>query len=98
MRLATVLLAGLIAAAAPVQAEDPPCWARDDLRAALQNMGEVPIAIGLTSPTSVLEVYAAADGTFTVVETAPDGVSCLLRAGFGFEFTTAPPPIEGTPG
>lgn len=88
-----------LASAAHAQETPPGCYPREDLRQALQNMGEVPIAIGLTSPTTMLEVYAGADGTFSIVETNPSGVSCLMRFGAAFEFTIGGPAApEGTPG
>lgn len=88
-----------LASAAHAQELRPGCYLSGDLRQALKNMGDRPVAIGLTSTTSLLEVYVSAAGEFTIAETTPDGISCLLRAGTAFEFTIGGPAApEGTPG
>ncbi len=42
---------------------------------------EVPVAMGLATNGSVLEVFASPIGTWTIVATAPDGTACALNSG-----------------
>ncbi len=51
---------------------------------------EAPSAIGLTSDGKVVEVLTSAKGSWTIIVTAPDGVSCLLAAGQAWERTRRP--------
>ncbi len=77
-------LAALIAlfVAAPALAQQAPCANRT---AALQKLstdyGESPVAIGLTSDGNVLEVLASDKGSWTILVTTPQGVSCGVASG-----------------
>lgn len=43
---------------------------------------EQPVAIGLTSSGTVIEVLASEDGeTWTIIATGPTGISCVVQAG-----------------
>ncbi len=42
---------------------------------------EDPVSIGLASNGAVIEVFASPSGTFTIVMTLPNGISCLMTAG-----------------
>lgn len=46
---------------------------------------EVPVAIALDAADRVLEVFASPEGTWTITVTSPDGVSCIMGTGEGFE-------------
>lgn len=46
---------------------------------------ESPRAIGLVSHEAVLEIFVSDTGTWTVVVTDPEGVSCVLAAGQSWE-------------
>src|SRR5947207_8619344 len=49
-------------------------------------LGEKPEAAGLTHNGGVIEILASKDGgTWTVIMTAPNGLSCLLAAGEAWE-------------
>lgn len=62
------------------------CGDRDNILAHLSdNFEEKPVAIGLDSRGRVMEVLAAESGTWTVVITMPNGLSCLLASGQRFE-------------
>jgi hypothetical protein len=82
-------LALLLAAAAlalPVTAANAgsnPCSPRNDVLSQLsQKYHEAPIAIGLASNGNLVEVLAASDGTtWTIIQTSPAGLSCLVAAG-----------------
>ena len=43
--------------------------------------GEKPVNLGLASNGNMIEVFASADGTFSIVITRPGGKSCLVAAG-----------------
>jgi hypothetical protein len=47
--------------------------------------GEAPQAIGLVGGSRVIEVLSSKEGTFTILITQPDGMSCILAAGQDFE-------------
>ena len=55
---------------------------------------EVPRAMGLTGTGLLLELFLAPGGSWTVVVTAPTGVSCFVASGTQFEFI--PGVIEGS--
>lgn len=46
-----------------------------------EEYSEVPVARGLASDQLMVEVLASSDGSFTIIATRPDGVSCVLAAG-----------------
>jgi len=46
---------------------------------------EEPVSIGLASNGSVLEILASPTGTWTIIITRPDGVSCVMAAGDSWE-------------
>ena len=79
--LALVLGAGTSARAQSV------CMAHTDLANQLDSrFSETPIAIGLAGNNVVLEVFSNGDGsTWTMVLTRPDGMSCVLATGEGWE-------------
>jgi len=48
--------------------------------------GETRVGIGLASNASVMELYASSEtGSWTVTMTTPDGMTCLMVSGQGFE-------------
>lgn len=80
------------------QAQGAPCWPRDVLLGQLAGTyGETQRGIGLVAQDQVLEIYAAeATGTFTIIVTQPDGLSCMIASGQGYEAVDGvlPPPGE----
>ena len=46
---------------------------------------ETPVAMGLASNGSVLEVLASDDGTWTIIVTTPKGRSCVVASGEAWE-------------
>ncbi|MBT3361919.1 MAG: hypothetical protein HN403_20025 [Rhodospirillales bacterium] len=46
---------------------------------------ELPVAMGLSANGSVVEVFASMTGTFTIIVTQPDGMSCILVTGESWE-------------
>jgi len=85
--LGLVALAGLstmtlAAPGAQAQQTDPYCNARTDVLTQLKGFyAEKPSAMGLANNGSVLEVLSSEDGTWTIIVTQPNGVSCLVATG-----------------
>ena len=46
---------------------------------------ETPVSMGVTIGGAVIEVFASPDGTWTLVITQPNGVTCLIAAGNDWE-------------
>lgn len=60
--------------------------------------GESRQAIGLAEQGRVIEVFASEEtGTWTIVVTLPNGVTCLVAAGEAFELLAEEPAPQGTP-
>ena len=58
------------------------CATRDKVVTALAEVYEEnPVSIGLTDEGSVIEVMASNNGSFTIVVTHPNGLTCPLAAG-----------------
>ena len=55
--------------------------------------GESPVALGMQLNGNLLEVYASEEGTWTAVTISPNGMSCVVAAGDGWEQLS--PPISG---
>ena len=80
----TIAWAMLIAPLA-ADAQGIPCGKAQKMRANLaETYQEVPVAAGLGANGTLVEVYAAASGSFTIMVTHPTGISCLLAAGQDF--------------
>ena len=93
-RVATILLAGLGALTVMATAVDAQtaasqmlCSARPIMVEQLQKRyAEVPVAMGLQSNGTVLEVYSSRrTNTWSIVITTPTGVSCLVSEGQNWE-------------
>ena len=66
------------------------CGSRNEIAAALErDHGERPAAIGLSGGGALVELYTAADGSWTLLYTVPGGPSCLLAAGEAWEGRSA---------
>lgn len=86
--LAAAALAFQPLSAAAQGADDgsTPCAERNNIVQTLDSQyEESPRAIGLVSKEAVLEVFVSETGTWTVVVTNPEGVSCVLAAGQSWE-------------
>ena len=90
--LAALALAAL-AAPLPSQADtnaapSAPCGDRDELLSHLsQKYSETPVAMGLSTNGSLVEVLASKAGdSFTIVYTTPTGLTCLMAAGSNWQF------------
>jgi hypothetical protein len=64
----------------------PRCAPHADMLLVLaKQYGEAPQAIGLVNGDRVIEVLSSKAGTFTILVTQPDGMTCILAAGQEFE-------------
>jgi hypothetical protein len=71
-----------------------PCGKRDDVvRMLREQFGETPIAHGLSDSGAVAEVFTSSSGTWTIVATAPNGLTCMVGAGQSWQPVVA---REGT--
>lgn len=69
------------------------CGERDQLIKELDQVyDEAPMAVGQVDENAVVEIFASSVGTWTIIATGTDGVSCVVSAGEGYET------IEGIPG
>lgn len=60
--------------------------------------GETRQSIGLGGSSQVIEVFAAAEtGSWTIIVTRPDGISCIVAAGMSFENLSEELPARGAP-
>ncbi len=82
----TLLAAALALAAPAAAAQAAQCMPRAVALAALtERHGETRRGIGLDARGTVMEVFAAEGGGWTVLVTRPDGTSCLVASGTGYE-------------
>lgn len=62
------------------------CGQRDNVVASLENkFSESRISVGLANNGAVIEVYASKKGSFTIIVSQPNGLSCLIAAGQNWE-------------
>ncbi len=76
----------------------PQCAPRADVVEGLaQNYGETRRSLGIAANNAVMELFAAdTTGTWTLTVTTPDGMTCLVASGMGYEAITDPLPAKGT--
>ncbi|MER9756617.1 hypothetical protein NKJ46_24845 [Mesorhizobium sp. M0166] len=78
-----------VAAASPAATASgsPPCGSRPELLKQLsKRFKEAPVAAGLAKNGSVIEVLTSDDGeTWTILVSQPNGSSCLVAVGEGWE-------------
>ena len=75
------------------------CGPREAVLAQLaEKWGETRRGIGLAANQQVVEIFASAEtGSWTITVTLPDGRTCLMASGEGFEALTEELPARGTP-
>jgi len=70
------------ARAIPYAVPKMPCAARAEVVKMLRDhFGETPIAHGLAHTGAVAEVFLGPKGTWTIVATSPNGLSCMVGSG-----------------
>ncbi|MBI1778927.1 MAG: hypothetical protein HYR63_26615 [Proteobacteria bacterium] len=88
LAIATIAAIGLLplAAQGDPTATGPPCGFHAQMTDYLRTVyGEIPIGRGLRGDGMVLEVMAAPVGSWTIIVTGPNSVSCLVSAGESWE-------------
>ncbi|MEX1662026.1 hypothetical protein [uncultured Thioclava sp.] len=79
-------------------AQEATCAPRDDLIAQLQSRYlETRRAVALAANNSVVEVFAAESGSWTILVTQASGMSCLIASGEAFEAVRDRLPTAGAP-
>ena len=86
------LIVGLLPLDAAAQGAGRNCAPREIVVGRLADKyGETRQSIGLGANNSVIEVYASTEtGTWTILMTMPNGISCLMATGSAFEATREP--------
>ncbi len=98
------LFAAAIAAAllvpwpAPAHAwDEAPCVKRSDfLKHLSSKYDEAPVAMGVTASGRVLEVIVSESGSWTIIVTLPNGLSCGIASGEGWQAVRPDPLGEAT--
>ncbi|MFB9148739.1 hypothetical protein [Roseovarius ramblicola] len=95
MKHLIVFLIGLAAIIAALPAFAQPCYPRDAVAEGLRSeYGETLRMRALTSGGHLVELFAAPSGTWTLILTRPDGLSCAMDSGEAIEMVE---PVEGDP-
>lgn len=96
--IAIAALIGLTLAAIKAHAA-PQCAPHAAVVAGLaKKYSETVVAMGMTGIGTMIEVFASPSGTWTIVQTEPRGISCLMASGGYFETVRESLPPEGIPG
>ncbi|MEO5759801.1 MAG: hypothetical protein ABIQ51_23435 [Mesorhizobium sp.] len=89
MKMATIGAVMAALSALPAQAQAV-CGGHSDVVARLaQVFQEKQFGYGVVGQAAVIEIYASASGTWTMLITDVKGQSCILAAGEGWESTFA---------
>lgn len=99
MRLILASIAALTAMTGVAMAEPQNCAERDAVVSKLQGtFGEAFSGGGLQTDTSVFEVWTSPDdGTWTILMTRADGVSCVMASGTNWRPGGLTEAVKGTP-
>ncbi len=94
-----VLILGMAAIGPPEAQAQMACGTRDSVVAKLgDRYGEVRRGGGLAGPTAIFEIWASeATGTWTILKTMPDGMSCVMAVGDGWHDDAGEPILAGDP-
>jgi hypothetical protein len=97
MMLALSLGFGGVILATQIGFANPQCAPRAEVIEGLaQTYGETRRSLGIAANTTVMELFAAdATGTWTLTITLPDGTTCLLASGQGYEAIIEAQPPKG---
>lgn len=92
----SAILTCLALTSVPAQAQNGICGERDAIVNRLQDKyGETRQSMGLQRNNGVVEIFASEEsGTWTILVTLPNGMTCLVAAGEAWDNTIA---IEDTP-
>lgn len=89
--LLAALVAAFVALSSAPGAAKVVCGERDTFLVRLgKAYAERPIAMGLTSAGSVMEMLTSNTGTWTILITYPNGITCMIAAGDSWEPLVVP--------
>lgn len=93
-----LLLATALLFPGAASAQTLPCAPRERVLAfVIDQRGEARMATGQAAQGASIELFAAPNGTWTLLLNLPDGRTCLLANGEGFEATGGLQPARGAP-
>lgn len=98
MRLTLISACLTVMAAGPALAQGGVCGPRDAIVERLQEKyGETRQSMGLQSNNGVVEIFASDEsGTWTILVTLPNGMTCLVAAGEAWDNTVAEADPKGS--
>ncbi|MEO1066935.1 MAG: hypothetical protein AAFW47_06110 [Pseudomonadota bacterium] len=83
---AATVTTSMVATSTSASANVPRCSSHDSITTHLaKRYGETPRGLGLVSDKGIMEVFVSKQGTWTILMTNPNGTSCLIAAGKGWE-------------
>lgn len=86
MRLSALAIVATLAVATCSPAFAAPCGNATEIKNRLSaKYKEAPVSFGLQTNGNLLQVYASAAGSWTIVSTTPAGMSCVVAAGQGWQ-------------
>jgi hypothetical protein len=93
LSLAAVSLAGILltspASSQATTEQAAMCGVRTEIVTKLsKEFQEAPMATGMVDQSAVLEIFVSDTGTWTILATRPDGTSCVVSAGEGWDSKT----------
>jgi hypothetical protein len=90
-----ILIAGSFAHP-PAALAQPVCGSHQSITENLEkSYSEAPVSMGITSGGGIIEAFSSPKGTWTLVITQPNGMSCLIAAGQDWEELPKPELISG---
>ena len=96
MRLLMIAVLAVLYSCQPALAANT-CTDRETLEGFLADKyKEEPIAMGLIDSSGVMEVYLSESGSWTIVITSANGLSCVIAAGEAWEDVEPHYAIEGS--
>ena len=91
-------LAAFTAGLWPDQSHSAQCGRSEPIIAYLgKKYKEEPRAMGTVGSTGFMQLYVSEAGTWTVLLTSPEGISCIVAAGQNYEALKASEPPKGPP-
>jgi len=90
-KLVTALTAlFFLAISSPAGVANQPAKSNCESRAAVLKFlsaqyAEAPVAMGVARNGGLIEVLTSGEGSFTIIVTTPDGLTCMVAAGDGWE-------------
>lgn len=81
----TAMLGSVVPAVPAAAQSQPACAPRERMVRNLAAYGEIPVASGLMGNGALIEILTSPSGTWSIIATRPDGTSCLIVVGDGWQ-------------